>query len=42
MKRFSTYVLALSLAVSWVCLLAAQEKPSVPKVLQITRERQSR
>ena len=38
MKRFSTYVLALSLAVSWVCLLAAQEKPSVPKVLQITRE----
>jgi len=42
MKKFSRYALGLSLAVSCVCLSAAQEKSvgsaSVPKVLQITRE----
>jgi hypothetical protein len=37
MRKFSKFVLGLSLAVTWVSVSAAQEK-SIPKVLQIQRE----
>jgi hypothetical protein len=42
MRKFSSYVLVLSVAATCVCVSAAQEKSAanapVPKVLQITRE----
>jgi hypothetical protein len=39
MKKFSSVLLGFSLALTCVCITAAQEmSPSVPKVLQITRE----
>ena len=38
MKKFSPFVLGLSIAVAGSALAAAQETPSMPKVLQITRE----
>jgi hypothetical protein len=39
MKKVSSLLLGLSLAVACACVTAAQEKsPAVPKVLQITRE----
>ena len=38
MKMLSPVVLGLSLAVAGSTLAAAQDMPSIPKVLQITRE----
>jgi len=38
MRRVSSMLLGLSLAVCCACVAAAQEKSSMPKVLQITRE----
>lgn len=38
MKKFSRFVLGVSLAVGIASVAGAQEKPAVPKVLQITRE----
>jgi hypothetical protein len=38
MRKFSPFVLGLSIAVAGSALTAAQETPSMPKVLQITRE----
>jgi hypothetical protein len=38
MNKFCRSLLAVSLGVTWTCIAAAQDKPSVPRVLQITRE----
>jgi hypothetical protein len=38
MNKFSRSLLAVSLGVTCSCIVAAQDKPSIPRVLQITRE----
>jgi hypothetical protein len=38
MNKFGRTLLAVSLGITSGCVVAAQDKPSIPKVLQITRE----
>jgi hypothetical protein len=38
MNKFSRTLLAVSLGITCSCVVAAQDKPAIPKVLQITRE----
>ena len=38
MSRFCRFVVAISVAIAFVCVAAAQGQSSMPKVLQITRE----
>jgi hypothetical protein len=38
MNKFSRMLFAVSLGVTCSCVAAAQDKPSIPKILQITRE----
>src|SRR5260370_16707747 len=38
MNKFSRTLLAVSLGVTCSCVVAAQDKPAIPKVLALTRE----